>query len=261
MTNRWKLFLPLLILFIGQGCASSVKKAPVASIVPKEIQEENDKAILERIDRNSASIRDNNSEITALQQRLKELEDKVNAGMAGENTVIQEIKDSLTFLNDQVLRMDNAMRTKSTPEPSETPAKPKSPKAAGVFKTDGFKVDEAYSDALASYNARKFDTAIAGFTEILTVAPSNKLAVNAQYWIGECHYSLKNYDKALETFNKILAYPPSNKTADAHVKIGMTYMIMGNKGAAREEFNNVISKYPESNAAKIASAKLEVLGE
>jgi tol-pal system protein YbgF len=262
MTNRWILFLPLLILFFGPGCASSVKKAPAASVVPAETQEEKEKAILERIDRNTAAIRDNKNENTALQQRLKELEDKVDAGLAGENTAIQEIKESVTFLNDQVLRMDNTMRSKSAPEPKATPASPKSPpKAVRAFKTDGFDIDESYRDALASYNARKFDTAIAGFTEILTVAPSNKLAVNAQYWIGECYYSMKNYDKALEAFNKILTYRPSNKTADAHAKLGMTYMMMGNKDAAREELNTVISKYPQSNAAKIAAAKLEALGK
>lgn len=263
MTNRWKLCLPLLILFIGQGCGSSVKNAPKASAVQKETQVEQEKAILERIDRNAAANRDNKNEITALQQRLKELEDKVNAGVSGENTVIQEIKDNVTFMRDQILRLDNAMRDKSAVEPKEAPAKTKSPpqKAAGVFKPDGFNVDEAYREALADYNTRKYDTAIAGFTEILTVAPASRLSMNARYWIGECYYSMKNYDKALEAFNKILAYPPSIKTADAQVKIGMTYMMMGNKGAAREEFNTVISKYPESNAAKIASAKLEIMGE
>jgi tol-pal system protein YbgF len=261
MKNWWKVILPLLILFIFQGCASSVKKTQEASAVQKEIQQQREKTLLERIERNSAAINDIKNAMTALQQRIKDLEDRVNTEISNENAVIQETRDNITFLKDQVLRLDNSIQVKTEPLTGEKLLKPKSSKAAGVFKPDGFKVDEAYREALSNYYARKFDTAIAGFTEILTVAPGNKISINAQYWIGECYYSKKNYDKALEAFKKILSLPLSNKTADAHVKIGMTHMMTGDKAAAREEFNLVISKYPGSNAAKIAEVKLSLLGD
>ena len=262
MAKRWwKLLIPLLILFIGQGCASSVKKSQEAGIVQMEIQNQKEKAILDRIDRNTSEIQENKNTLASLQQRLKALEDKVNTENAAESAAIQETKDTLTFLKDQIIRLDNSIQVKRVPVSKGTRSTPKSSKAPNVFKPDGYKVDEAYREALANYYAKNFDSAIAGFTEILTVAPASKLSVNAQYWIGECYYSKKNYDKALEAFNKIISRPLSIKTADAQVKIGMTHMMIGNKVAAREDFNLVISKYPESNAAKIAAAKLSMLGE
>lgn len=74
----------------------------------------------------------------------------------------------------------------------------------------------------------------------------NKLADNAQYWIGECYYSLKNYQRAIIEFEKVFSFPNSNKNDDAQFKLGLCYAAIGNRVKAREEFQRLIDYFPKS---------------
>jgi tol-pal system protein YbgF len=155
-------------------------------------------------------------------------------------------------MNDQILRLDSSIRTKR-PAPR--------PEAASVFKPGGFDVKASYNGALDEYYARRYESALNSFTELLTVAPTHTLADNAQYWIGECYYGMGNYQKALEAFLKVFDFPKSNKLADAHLKVGLTYVRMGNTDSAKEELKAVFQNYPGTDAATIAAQQLKKLGE
>lgn len=255
MTRFWNIVPALLVLCIGSGCASRVKTVPTADAAVKAKQDAAQKAMLEQIDRNTAAIRSGQNETASLQQRLKDLEARIDSALTTRDATIAEMRESVSFLTSQVQRLDSSLREQ---KPSEQKS---APKGARVFKPEGYNVEAAYKEALAAYNARKFEAAISAFTEIMTVAPKSSLADNAQYWIGECYYSMRNYEKALQAFTQLFTFPNTNKAADAHVKIGLIYLLMDNKNAAREELNLVVKQFPNSNAAKIASAKLESIGK
>ena len=255
MRRFWNIAPVLLVLCIGSGCAASKKTIPDAEAAAKQKQEETLRVMLEQIDRNAATIRTGQTEIASLQQRLKDLEARIDSSLASENAASTELRENVSFLTTQVQRLDNSLREQKPPE--RKPA----PKTAGVFKPGGYNVEAAYREALAAYRARKFDAAISAFTEIMTMAPTSSLADNAQYWIGESYYSMRNYEKALQAFTRVLTFQNTNKAADAHLKIGMIYTLMDNNNAAREELNLVIKDYPNSDAAKVASKKLESLGK
>ena len=255
MTRFWNIVPALLALCIGSGCASQVKTIPDAEAGAKEKQDEALRTMLEQIDRNAAAIRDSQNEIASISQRLKDFEARVDSTLAAQSLTSSELRENVSFLAGQVQRLDTSL---IEPKPAERKS---APKAAGVFKPGGFNVDAAYSEALADYRARKFDAAISAFTEIMTVAPSSSLADNAQYWIGESYSSLRNYEKALQAFTRVFTFPNSNKAADAHLKIGLIYLLMENTNAAVEELKLVVAQYPNSDAAKLASAKLESIGK
>jgi tol-pal system protein YbgF len=256
MTCAWKYALPLLLLVIGSGCAAPAKQTPPPPAAAKEATATTEdtalKNLREQLDRNNTVLQAAQQQIAVLQQRLKDMEVRLDAAATNESAAIQEIKESLAALNQHFEKPETSSRER------KAPAQPQR-KGAGVFKPDGFEVESAYKEALADYTARKFEDAIRGFTEIITIAPASSLADNAQYWIGESYYSLKNYEKALEAFNKVFSYTNTNKAADARVKIGMTYQMMGKTDEARKQLNRVLSEYPDSNAAKIAAARLEAL--
>jgi len=245
----WKCVLPIFIAALVFGCASSGKQTPVD---PVEQQNKRINEILEQVDRNAATIRESKTELTEITQRLADLEGKINTNLTDQNASVQEIKENLAFMNDQILRLDNSIRTKR-PAPR--------PKAANVFKPGGFDTNSSYKGALDEYYSRRYESAISGFNEILTVAPNNSLADNAQYWIGECYYAIGNFSKALEAFHKVFDFPKSNKLSDAHFKIGLTQLKLGNTSAAKEEFTAVVQNYPGTSAAKFATQQLSKLGE
>jgi len=249
MKTVWKCVFPVVVAALAFGCASSGKQKPV----PKTDQQETRiNQILEQVDRNAATIRETKNALEEISKRLADLENKINTNITEQNATVQEIKENLAFMNDQILRLDNSIRSK---RPAPRPA------AASVFKPGGFDAATAYKGALDEYYSRRYESAISGFTELLTVAPGHDLADNAQYWIGECYYAMGNYSKALEAFNKVFDFPKSNKLADAHFKIGLTHLKLGDTAAAKEDFSAVVKNYPGTSAAKFASEQLQKLGE
>ena len=242
--------VPVLVAVVtAAGCASSGKQTP-----PTAVDQQNQRInqMLEQVDRNAAAIREAREEMDQISERLADIEKKINTSLTDQSASVQEIKENLSFMNDQILRLDSSMRS-SRPAPR--------PAAASVFKPGGFDANVSYKGALDEYYARRYESAISGFTELLTVAPTHDLADNAQYWIGESYYAMGNYAKALEAFHKVFDFPKSNKLSDAHFKIGLTHLKMGNTDAAREEFRAVVQNYPNTSASRYATENLKKLGE
>lgn len=251
MKNLWKVMILLLIIAIGSGCGAPGKKLNQLDTSVKR-QQTNLRAAIEQVEQNATVNRETKSELAEIQRRLTAIENRINSSLTGESAEVQEIKENLAFINDQILRLDNSIRT----------SRPASrPRAASVFKPGGFNVKTSYETARAEYEARRYESAISGFTEVLTVASTSSYADNAQYWIGECYYGMGNFEKALEAFNKVFNYPESNKLADAHFKVGLTYLRMKNTDSAKEELRAVVQNYPGTDAAKHARAELSKLGE
>jgi len=245
MKTLWKCVMPMLIVIICYGCASSGKKTPAVNV--EEQQKSRMNEMMEQVDRNAQTIRENRDELSVISQRLTDLENKINTIITDNSATTQEIKENLAFMNEQILRIDNSIRSK---RPLPRPA------AANVFKPDGFDITASYKGALNEYNSKQYESAIRGFTEVLTVAPQSDLADNAQYWIGECYYGMGNDEKALEAFYKVMNYPESNKIPDSHYKIGKTHLRMGNTDSAEKELKAVVQNYPGTSAAKFAARDL-----
>lgn len=251
MNNLRKVLIPLLIISSGYGCGSSgMKLKQLDESIQK--QQKDLKQAIEQVDQSAAEIRKNKSEMAEIQKRMNDLENKINASLTSESSVVQEMKESVAFLNNQVIRLDGSIRTSRPALQHQAPS---------VFKPGGFEVNSSYEAARKEYEARRYESAISGFNEVLTVAPKSSLADNAQYWIGECYYSMGNYEKALEAFNKVFDFPNSNKLSDTSYKVAKTHLKMGKNDAAKEEFKAVIQNYPGTDAAKYAQSELSKLGE
>ncbi|MBN1155435.1 tetratricopeptide repeat protein [candidate division KSB1 bacterium] len=103
-----------------------------------------------------------------------------------------------------------------------------------------------YQVALSEYNNRNYKGAIDIFESLLMRDSNNSLADNCRYWIGESYYGLGNYKQAIVEFEKVLSYEDSNKKDDAQLKLGISYMKEGDRVKAREEFQRLISNFPDS---------------
>ena len=249
MRNLTGFIVPALIVTIGAGCSSSGQMAPSA----ESQQQDRMTQLIEEADRTAAQIRQLDYSLVAVNERLQQLETRLNDTTAEQNASIQEIKENIKFTNDQIVRLDNSLRSQRTTNPL--------PQAAELFKPGGFDVQTSYQAAIEDYNAKRYEAAISAFNEILTVSPASSLADNAQYWIGECYYSMGNYDRALDAFGRVFDHPESNKIAAAHLKIALTRQKMGDADAARTELNNVVRNYPGSDESALASRLLNQSGE
>ncbi|HDY86873.1 MAG TPA: tol-pal system protein YbgF [bacterium] len=252
MRNLLKAVLLIMIMIFCFGCS-----AGKLSKLEKKSQQNSDllnglKELIDMVDRNSAKVKETEVELEQINKKLTDLENRISIAQTGENAEMQEIKENISFVSDQLARIDKTVQTRrSRPLPAGTSA----------FKPGGFDVSTSYNSALTDYRAKRYEAAISGFKEVLSVSPTSTLADNAQYWIGECYDAMGNYENALSAFNNVFDYPKSNKYPDAQVKIGLIYVKLDKTDLAKNEFKAVIDNYPGTNAASIAASQLEKLGE
>lgn len=128
---------------------------------------------------------------------------------------------------------------------------------ANVPASEGLSEDELYRQAKQSLDQNDFQTAQNGFKRLLEVYPKSRYADNAQFWLGEVYYRQKWYEKAiLEYQNIIEKYPNGNKVKAAYLKQGFAFFNLGDKANARLILEELVSKHPGSEEAKIAKDKL-----
>ncbi len=135
------------------------------------------------------------------------------------------------------------------PAPAETPPPP--PPDPEADYNEGLRV---FKEERSFLKAREL------FHRFISNNPTNELADDAQYWIGESFFEEKNYERAILAFNKVqVDYANGDKAPDALLKEALAFLSLGDKASARELLGRVVKKYPESEAARAASEHLKSL--
>jgi TolA-binding protein len=68
--------------------------------------------------------------------------------------------------------------------------------------------------------------------------------------------ALHNYGEATRQFERVLEFPSSGKKPYAQLMIGNAQLALGNRDAARDAYNTLVSSYPSSPLVSKAQAKL-----
>ncbi len=150
--------------------------------------------------------------------------------------------------------------TLSAPSPVGTTQAPSSLPPASLSATDQAAIQRAYENAFGNYQKADYAGAIRAFDLFLKTYPKHALAANAQYWIGESYYHQRDYRAAIDAERRLLGtYPESAKVSDALLIIGTAETILGDSTAARRTYEELISKFPGSEAAEKAKSRLAKL--
>ena len=114
-----------------------------------------------------------------------------------------------------------------------------------------------YAQSFDALKAGSYSVAITGFKDFLSSYPSSPLAENAQYWLGEAYYVTHDLNGANAAFKAVLTrYPDGRKTPDAMLKLGYTQLDQKNVSEGRTTLQQVVQKYPNTDAAKRAADRL-----
>lgn len=132
----------------------------------------------------------------------------------------------------------------SVPAPTPPPTPAATPRAqAGE--------EAAYQTALRAARSGNTTEGARLFRDFLQKYPNGRYTANADYWLGECLYAQGKYQDALNQFQTVnSSYPTHHKNADALLKAGLTMSRMGDKTGAQAKFRQVLSSFPNSEAAK-----------
>ncbi len=241
MTDRVSKVLraaPLLVGVILVGC----------SLTPSEPDPVQVK--LDDVDRRVGQVERvvNNQSLVELTQRVDTLQNELRT-LRGQ---IEELENSNTALRKQqrdlYQDLDNRVNAMAPVVANATTEATVVPNTA----------QQSYGRAFDALKAGQYPQAIKGFQGFLAAYPQGPLSDNAQYWLGEAFYVTRDYPQALIAFTRVSKqWPDSRKLADALVKQGFTLFELGRQAEARVVFNDVLSRFPGSEAARLAAERLQ----
>lgn len=223
------------------------------------------KQILDQI--NSA-----NRQVATLDKGMKDRMDKgVLASVSGLGTKVDslaedfkyvrenvgEISEKLGKLQQQVVDLNNAVRTMQAP-PAPPPAATGG-SAAPSGPPAGVSAEGLYNDAMRDKRGANYDLALDEFKKYLTWFGATDLASSAQYNIGEILFNQKNFEDAVQAFDAVIDLPRNPKTLDARFMKGRALVRLGQKADAAKEFRAIVSASPGSDIARRAQAELRDL--
>jgi tol-pal system protein YbgF len=140
-------------------------------------------------------------------------------------------------------------------------SEPASSGGGGVSAQPGISSDTLYQNALRDFTTGKYDLARQEFGDYVLHFPSTDLASNAQFYLGEISYAQADFKDAIAQYNLVLAnYPQSYKLAAALLKKGFAELELGMKATGTKDLREVAHRFPGSDEARRAQAKLREIG-
>ena len=137
-------------------------------------------------------------------------------------------------------------------------------------ETEGEKLQILYSSAMELVNKKDFVDAALIFEDIERQYPYSKWSNQAQLMTSFCYYKSGLYNESLDSLERFIAlYPGSKKISYAYYLRALNYFeqikdvkrdqSMTEK--AKKAFYEVTTKYPESQFAKDASDKIDIIND
>jgi tol-pal system protein YbgF len=263
MVPVWLLAVVLVVAFIN-SCAAPPRKAARDEVAPRgdaELQARFDQleknyTQTTRDIRNSqanlgadlGAVRD---EVRMLRGQMEEM--KKGSAAKGQGQNMQDRLDDLTV---RVGNIENALRSgKKEPDGQRSEATDGEPSAE--VKTDPKPV---YDACYKLFKDGQYAKAREDFQKFLKQYPKTAYSGSAQFWIAETWYVEEKYEKAILEYEKVIkGFPTSDKVPFALLKQGMSFQKLGDKGSAKIVYQQIIKKYPNTNQAKTARARLSEL--
>ena len=191
------------------------------------------------------AIEEDTTNVDAMVSKMKEL-----------SSMLDELKPRIEKVESS-LRFKPSVTTKTTgPEKvlsvQETPKKDIS-----TSQEKKLTESETYDRALGYYRDDRYEEAMAGFKNFLTLYPTSDLADNAHFWIGECYRALTKYEEAILAYQKVInGYPKGNKVPSAMLQQALTFEKINDMTTANLVFKKLVKNFPNTKEAEIARKRL-----
>jgi tol-pal system protein YbgF len=118
---------------------------------------------------------------------------------------------------------------------------------AAVPPGDAGNPKQLYETAYGYLLQQNYGAAETAFEDFLVRHPSDSLAGNAQYWLGESHFVRGQYKQAAGAFLKgYQAYARSAKAPDSLLKLAMSLDRLGQRDAACTSYGELNTRFPNA---------------
>jgi len=196
--------------------------------------------------------------IDTMTQQSQGLSDNVQDIQSRVGKLAQQLTDTQNLLQSIDAKVSGGAAAPATPSPGPG-ADNLSGGAAGGMPP--ISADALYQNALRDYTGGKYDLSRQEFSDYIKNFPSNDLASNSQFYLGEISYAQEDFKGAITAYDVVITnYPKSFKQAAALLKKGLAELELGLKASATRDLREVVHRYPGSDEARRADAKLREIG-
>lgn len=248
----------MLVLALTIGTA----RAQDATILQQEMAEIRDDIQLLRRQVYAAKNSDGESKYGRLDEivrtangRLEELEHKIQQLDEKIDLINKDIDVRMKLLEGKKIEGGSGIVADNTPK-FAAPMAENAPKAlvgGTISKADDLQpvklptAAEIYQKGLEALKAADYAAAEENFSKVLQKYPDDKLAGNAQYWLGETYYGRKAFEQAAVAFAKgYQNYKNSPKGPDSLLKLGMSMLALNKKAEACAAFVSLPKEFPKA---------------
>lgn len=205
-----------------------------------------------------ASVGKLQQQMNDMQNLLQSIDSKVSAAAAPQNQNPQQAQPNGT----NPPAGTNGTGGAPMPDPNG-PAGNRPPVSTNTAPAGGMppiSADTLYQNALRDYNTGNYTLANQEFSDYIRNFPSNDLASNARFYLGEILYAQGDYKGAIDSYDSVLTnYPNAFKRPDSLLKKAMSEEKLRERTAAARDYRLVVRRFPGSPAARKAEARLREL--
>jgi tol-pal system protein YbgF len=250
--------LPLLALLLG-GCFATTQQV-------QQLQTQLGQMRAESARRDSVELV-TLTQVVNSQQRMADSLRNVRTQLA---TVKGDLSNDLYGIQQQLLQLQELtgqsqqrlteLRTRLEARGAQMEASPVPGDSARPTPQGGASADQMYEASLAQLRRGSLSTARLGLREMLRQYPTSERAPDALYFIGQS-FASENPDSAAAYYREVVdKYPTSPRAAAALYNLGLRAERRKDMAGARDAYQLVTQKYPQSDEAALARDRLKVLG-
>jgi tol-pal system protein YbgF len=187
---------------------------------------------------------DISSDLYNIQQQLVQLQE-----LTGQSQ--QRLSELRTQLEARGAQIETTTPAGGAPAPGDT-AQP----AGGASAS----ADQMYEASLAQLRRGSTSTARLGLREMLRNYPASPRVPDALYFVGQS-YAAENPDSAAAYYTQVVdKYATSARAPSALYNLGLLAERRKDTAKAKEAYQRVVQKYPQSDEAALARDRLKALG-
>ncbi len=197
----------------------------------------------------------NGQQISGQIQSLNDSVDELKSRIARLDKSLQDIQSQLQNVNTQPAGGTPGQQQAPGQEDGAAPGQqqPQQPQAPPV--------DQLYQGGIRDYNSAKYDVAAGEFGDVLKFYPHDKLAGNAQFYLGEIAYRQGDYKTAIKNYDAVLEqFPGSFKAPVAQLRKADAEIALNQREAGIRDLRSLIQRYPQTPEAAQARSKLNGMG-
>ena len=268
----------LFIFFFFLSVASTAKAQDV-SVLQQELEDiREDIKILQRraynnedkgdtvvqVSRRDEQVRSTSGKLDELEYKIKQLDEKIDMINRDIDVRIKLLEGKKIDSSVSANMPDNTPKF-AAPVAVDAPQSIVGGSISGgeLRPAKGDSAPEIYQAGLEALKANQYAEAEKAFTKVVTRFSGDRLAGNAQYWLGETFYARQEYDKAAIAFAKgYQQYHDNAKAADSLLKLGMSMKALKKNKEACAAFVSLPTEFPkaEKNVKDRAAAEKKNLG-